>query len=335
MSAEALQNLIEQYKRHTITYKVVQGHKITVDVLIPQDEHTTPALHGRGVPLVAKFHGGGLVTGASLYPGFLAPWNFQFAQRHSAIMVFPNYRLLPESDAADLLEDLADFWNWVAHDLQAFMSKTVEGCIVNLQKVVIIGDSAGGFFAIQSGLMIDQLPSSIKIRGIVAPFPMVDLEDFWFTAPGHRVEEKIRGFPAIPYDVVTDHIKTMSRNIPIIPVSEDWDLKRHDLIIAAIRHGAFTRLFVGDKLIRDEYYPMRRVNSVTSFPPLIIMHGRQDSFVPVEGSVRFVEALKEKIPAVDVRLEIHDGEHGFGNDLDANSGWLVTCFEWMEGRMGM
>lgn len=63
---------------------------------------------------------------------------------HSAILVCPNHRLLPESSGLDILDDLADFWGWVGDGLQAFVAKSVGLDLqVDLTRMIAMGESAG------------------------------------------------------------------------------------------------------------------------------------------------------------------------------------------------
>lgn len=183
--------------------------------------------------------------------------------------------------------------------------------------------------------MASNLSPTLTIRGIIAPFPMIDLEDPWFASAGHRQDEKFRGWPTVPYSVIEEHLTTMRQNSPIAPVSEDWNLERNKLIVAALQHGSFNDWFTGGGEISDEYYPMRRLQTVTSYPTIFIMHGRQDSAVPVEGSIRFIAALRERIPSVNVLLEVHDGEHGFGNEHSMTKGWLARGLAWFDDVIGL
>lgn len=61
----------------------------------------------------------------------------------SAIIVSPDYRLLPESKGVDILEDLDDFWNWVQTDLPGVIAARSTGLEVDLERIVVTGDSAG------------------------------------------------------------------------------------------------------------------------------------------------------------------------------------------------
>lgn len=52
------------------------------------------------------------VSGTWDYPNWLANWLIPLVHRNKAIIVSPNYRLLPEHNGNDIQEDLADFWTW-------------------------------------------------------------------------------------------------------------------------------------------------------------------------------------------------------------------------------
>ncbi|MEX0779969.1 MAG: alpha/beta hydrolase [Balneolales bacterium] len=68
-------------------------------------------------------------------------------------------------------------------------------------------------------------------------------------------------------------------------------------------------------------------------PPTILIHGTNDSAVPVENSLNFYTALKQ----AGVPAEIHiyeDGPHGFGLAEDNNllSSWPDLCESWLKHR---
>jgi phosphopantothenate synthetase len=48
---------------------------------------------------------------------------------------------------------------------------------------------------------------------------------------------------------------------------------------------------------------------------IAVIHGRQDSVVPVLGSERFVARAREITGSDKVVLAIRDGDHGFDSDL--------------------
>lgn len=99
--------------------------------------------------------------------------------------------------------------------------------------------------------------------------------------------------------------------------------------------GKLPELLQGtDQKFPEECYPLRRLQRYTgsSFPPTLILHGLQDSIVPVEDSKRWEAALKKKIPDAEVRLELHDGVHGFDGELKGDEKWLVDGIKWFEEK---
>jgi acetyl esterase/lipase len=68
------------------------------------------------------------------------------------MFVAGDYRLMPESNGLDIMEDLSDFWKWVRDgSLQRHLNSFKPGVEADLSKVLAYGESAGGTLAIQSG----------------------------------------------------------------------------------------------------------------------------------------------------------------------------------------
>lgn len=80
------------------------------------------------------------ITGASLYAEWFQPWLIQYALLHKAIIVSPDYRLMPEATGMEIFEDILDAWNWVYKDLPAHLGNDIKP---DFDKILIEGDSAG------------------------------------------------------------------------------------------------------------------------------------------------------------------------------------------------
>jgi acetyl esterase/lipase len=68
-------------------------------------------------------------------------------------------------------------------------------------------------------------------------------------------------------------------------------------------------------------------------PPVFLVHSFEDASVPIENSLRLVEALR----GAGVPVEAHfyeRGRHGFGmaGDLGTTSGWMSRWTEWMRAH---
>jgi acetyl esterase/lipase len=101
-----------------------------------------------------------------LYPDWFPQWILDFATINSAIIVSPNYRLMPESNASDMLEDVSDFWTWINQDLQLLLSKFKPGLDADLTRVIVHGGSAGGTLAIRKPYFYTKLLLLFFIRAL-------------------------------------------------------------------------------------------------------------------------------------------------------------------------
>ncbi len=63
-------------------------------------------------------------------------------------------------------------------------------------------------------------------------------------------------------------------------------------------------------------------------PPAFLTHAMDDDVVPVENSIRFYEAMKEKNVPADMHL-FSKGKHGFPLE-PAKSNWLNYAFQWLK-----
>ena len=237
------------------------------------------------------------MTGSSSFVPFLASWVPDYALSKNAILIMPNYRLLPEARGTDILEDMNDFWTWVTGGaLQAFVAEKSNGMVeIDSQRIWAHGESAGGYLSIQAGL---QLPRG-TIRVVSSGFPMLDWNDPWYTTahpvPEGSTKSGARTFfnsPLVPATVVTSHLETITKGGSVVSAADPPE--RIGLAFGTGHVGRW-REFLGEE---EELYPMdvlerrAREGAEFDFPPLFIFHGKEDTAIPVEGTERFVEVLK-------------------------------------------
>lgn len=298
----------------TKVYKSVQGHSIDVDILYSNHLLQTPALEPR--PILLRFHGGGLISGASLFPQFFAPWILQLAERHSAIIVSPNYRLIPESCVRDTLDDIEDAWLWVHESLPSILQQKAS-LAVDVARIMVTGDSAGGYLSIQLGLSHPDL-----IRAVTASYPSVHLEDPHFLEPRTK---PVFGMPWFPKDTLTEHVANVgaaeAAGCGKIVVSADPNLERAELMWSIVQHGLFGQFYPREQ--RD-LHPLLRLEDGERFPRggVVVWHGKNDSVVPVGGSIRLKGILEKLDPGLHFRLVVRDGEHGFDHTANIDDDWV-------------
>lgn len=133
------------------------GLPIEVDIIIPKKN---PQRRVR--PVLVRIHGGFLVsphrlepqaslndnyqiTGSSLFPAWFSKWILDFAELHDAIIISPNYRLLPEVKGVDILRDMQNFWVWIrAGRPQQYLSSIGRSDVVlDMSQMLLVGESAG------------------------------------------------------------------------------------------------------------------------------------------------------------------------------------------------
>ncbi|KAJ7583866.1 Alpha/Beta hydrolase protein [Mycena floridula] len=282
----------------TATYKIVHDHEIQADILVPKS--ISPAK----CPVIVRFHGGGLVLGARLFPDWFAQWAIDYALKYSAIIVTADYRLLPEAKGKDLLEDLDDLWKWLHDVFPAFLAESAPGFSPDLTKILSTGESAGGYMAIQLAL---SQPTG-AIRGVIAAYPMTDLASDFYTK-----QEKLTNFmwsgPMVPESLLDEHLASMAPNAV---VSSAQPPLRMELVVAINQHGRLLE-FLGTE---SELFPLERIQHVSAIPPMLIIHGIEDSVVPVEHSRFFVDKVKQLLPEAKIELVAVSGaEHGFDKEV--------------------
>ncbi|KAF5861463.1 hypothetical protein ETB97_012943 [Aspergillus alliaceus] len=304
----------------TTTYKTIHGHEITTDILflktLLQPSHEKP--QPIRCPILLRYHGGGLIAGYSLFAPFFNPWYLELAQEYSAVIVSPNYRLLPEATTFEILRDVEDHWKWMHESLAQFLYQHTNGTIQpDLTRILTSGDSAGGYLSIQMGLSHPE-----EIRAVNAVYPLVDTNSPHFTS---QTEKVVLSLPTFPRDLLTRHIKAAREREAVtqqkVVVSAPAEEGRTKLMFSVCQHGLLGQFFPRDAL---ELHPLERLDAGARFPRggVLVLHGRDDSVVPVEGSYK----LKEKIDQVDrnlnFKLVVKDGEHGFDHSAKLHDAWL-------------
>ena len=223
---------------------------------------------------------------------------------------------MPEATGTDILDDISDVWKWVHEDLQSFLSRAAEsGPQVDFAHVLVVGDSGGGWLAMQSAL---RQPAN-SIKAVIGLYPQLDLRDDFFNT---KFEKDILGMPMLPNEIIDAHVAAMA---PGVVVTSDSQPSRMELVYSMFQNGRMVE-FLGDS---KELFPLEMVALAEDMSAVLILHGREDSIVPVVGSERFVGALKKKLPASAVKLDVRPGGHGFDGDATIEEHWLKEDAEFI------
>jgi acetyl esterase/lipase len=260
---------------------------------------------------------------------FWSHWLSDLAIEENAIIISPNYRLLPSVTSTQIYEDIEDFWTWV-HSSALTDLLAAHSTEADLSRILSAGESAGGLLSIYLAL-------AHEIRACTAAYPLVDLSSEAFTKPRtvlpfgvHQAESLIQEtIDSIPAGVQESSVETQARL---------------SFMLAAIEHGVLGGLYERGTggLLREARYPSIRLGSSGVKAPVggfAIIHGKQDSVVPVKQSEVFVELAREVFKGTsggeNIVLTVRDGEHGFDADARYEESWLRETLEaavraWLE-----
>ncbi|PQE28578.1 Alpha beta hydrolase fold-1 protein [Rutstroemia sp. NJR-2017a WRK4] len=295
----------------TTPYKTIEGLEIPAHILIPKSIADKPGKY----PVLVRFHGGFLVTGAALFPDWVAPWSINLVLSTPSILVMPDYRLLPEASGLEILTDIQDFWSWLqspSNGLSSYLSSSpYSGVDLDLAKIGTIGDSAGGFLSIWSSLS----QGKEVVKAAIASYPMVDLRGKWYAEKDER--KKPFGAALVEEEVIQKYEggKWVVAATP---------MDRVDLAVGLVQWGKWREVYERDgegkdgfKLFLEDAMEGRGKGEVGW---LFAFHGTGDSAVPWEETRDLVGRWGEKFGGDSVMGVWKEGlEHGFDDSVDEES----------------
>ncbi|KAI0134145.1 alpha/beta-hydrolase [Xylariales sp. AK1849] len=291
--------LLPQFHICNAFYKAIGYQPIGVHILIPKGSPSGKR------PLLVRIHGGGFSEGKS--DSFLRTWILELALKHKALLVTPDYRLMPEGDLSDIIEDMRDFWQWVETALPK-----MPGIEVDVNNLAIVGESAGGYLTAQTAL----LGMKKHVRVLMIQYPLLDIEGHLKWLEGSPESQKV------PVSFLDEHI---ARSIPehlVTRIPYGWRVK---LIYSIMQNGRLANVS------KDTYLdPMKSLDSAGAMPPVFLFHGTGDTSVRWEGSRDWADKLKRLHPDTPLHLVFREGEHCFDQEDTLETPWLKDPIEFVE-----
>jgi fermentation-respiration switch protein FrsA (DUF1100 family) len=178
---------------------------------------------------------------------------------------------------------------------------------------MVTGDSAGGWCALQSVLT---QPAS-TFRACFTQYPVVN------------------AFPMTPDDIVCGEA--------VPPESELTSLLasiKPGTILSAVTPPTRDSLSVMLRAYKrwDEFFgtglhimPLEAIEDAEAFVPTFIVHGRDDTNVPVGYTEELVEKARGRFPGTKVELVTPPGDHGFDGDVyEEDEEWLRSMLKGIE-----
>jgi acetyl esterase/lipase len=252
-----------------------------------------------------------------LYPDWFSKWALDYAEAHGAVIICPNYRLVPEVKAKDVIDDMKEFWAWFRADgAQKHLASIGRSDVsLDVDRLLLMGESAGAYLAIQS--ILSQM---IRPRCIIAVYPMLDLASEYYNT---AFEKPIFGSPNVPTEIVDKYLNDPEKKV----ITEDNPPSRAVFAMSMVQNGRVLEVMGNEPEIlpierlrtrnlppRDEKEPI--------LPPMFVFHGEQDSAVPVDGTKKFVQVLAEADPESKVHMALRPGDHGFDSTTSVDEDWM-------------
>lgn len=322
------------FTKKEVTYKTINNHAITTAIFIPKMGPSSSNKNPH--PLLIHFHGGFLICGHSTYEEWHATWTIQLALQHSAILVSPNYRLLPESNGHDILSDISDFWTWVKTSLASEISSISPDTNIDLSNILVAGESAGGYLAIQSALLFPEA----GIKAVISQYGMLDNRIPHFAEKGFKY---MAGAPQQPESDVDEYIRDAKKG-DVRTNTHPWEMWL--FICATVQAGRYLDFLGQDELL----HPVENLRNVARVPPCWIVHGKEDSLVsfvfssvcwfywlgandtqvPIAASDNFVQKLGTTHPQTPLLYTVQPGEHGFDGKVTMDEEWVKEGCAWLK-----
>ncbi|KEF51957.1 uncharacterized protein A1O9_11947 [Exophiala aquamarina CBS 119918] len=307
--------ILHKFDAYRVAYKYVDSQPIHAFFVIPKQLPPGPR------PLLVRFHGGGWTEGeadASLRPFFL-----ELALKHGAIVLTPDYRLRPEHEMTDGLDDVRSFWKWVEQEAQQVLRQAILGLELDARNLLVGGESAGGYYTAQTAMLrMTQLP----IKVLFIQYPGIDLGKL-LNIPENRTLEEIkldyRLTPPLPYSLIEEHLAGLE---PGKICTRAKFGTRMDLHRAMIQAGKFCDIS-GDRAWID---PMSSVETAPKMPPILLVHSKEDEAVSWEYSEAWAEKLQRLQPDVPMHLSWQTGHHVFDRDHNMETPWLKEPLEFVQ-----
>lgn len=264
----------------THVYKTVGDVKVQADVYRPAG--TEPR------PVVVWIHGGALIVGSrSQVPKQI----LELCTKERFIFVSIDYRLAPEIKLPEIAADVEDAFRWLrVEGPKLFQADT--------SRIVVTGGSAGGYLTMLSGVIVRPRPAAL-----VAYWGYGDIDGPWATTPSryHPVNN--------PQDV--------PKNLPnpqrILTNTDDPADQKRGLYYRSLRlAGTWSREVTGVDAAKeprklDRYCPVKQITA--DYPPILMVHGTEDTDVPYARSVEMAKELtKHKVP--HELVTVPKAEHG-------------------------
>jgi acetyl esterase/lipase len=280
-------NAIIVWLKQSYTYKVVENCAIQADVYRMPDEAVRPA--------ILWLHGGALMFGnrATLAPDQLGRY---VEAGYTVITV--DYRLAPEVKLEAIIGDLQDAYNWVRQSGPDLFR-------IDPDRIAVVGHSAGGYLTLMTGICVRPRP-----RALVSFYGYGDIVGHWYSRADAFYTQQPPVSREEAYQLVGGPVITGT------PFEGSQFQDRCRFYVFCRQQGLWPKEVTGhDPDSESEWFtpfcPLRNVSA--EYPPTMLLHGDQDTDVPVQQSILMSKELERHRVPHELMILPNWG-HGFDSE---------------------
>lgn len=251
------------FSKTAYTYKTVDQLKIQADVYRHEDTARRP--------VIIWLHGGALIMGSR---GGVPKQLRDLAEQDGFVLASLDYRLAPEAQLPEIIDDLKDGLKWVRKSGPELFH-------ADPSRLVVAGASAGGYLALMSGIVSDPPPLAI-----VSYWGFGDVDGDWTTKPSEayrqgKLIEKETAWAGVGEQILTSTNQQNGRG-------------RSTFFLYLKQTGRWINAVSGldpetDREKLTPFCPIRNLSP--DYPPTLFLHGTADKDVPVEQSLDMARVL--------------------------------------------
>lgn len=250
----------------TFTYKTAGPLDIQADVFSRGDEPNRPA--------ILWIHGGALIMGSRDKLPAPALFN-RLLERY--IVVSIDYRLAPETPLDGIVQDVDDAYSWL-------VTRGPDLFGLDPTCIAVMGMSAGGYLALTTGYRVQPKP-----RAIVSFYGYGELTGAWYSQPS---EFYSKNYPAISRE--EGYRAVSGPPVSAAPGGEAM-MGRPNFYLYCRQNGVWPQCVSGHTPATEAawFKPYEPLWNVTpSYPPTLLLHGKDDTDVPFEQALLMKRELE-------------------------------------------
>jgi acetyl esterase/lipase len=243
-------------------------------------------------PVIVWLHGGALVMGGRRG----VPKNIvDLCRAEGFALVSLDYRLAPEVKLPAIIEDVQDGFRWI-HEQgpKLFHADT--------RRVVVTGGSAGGYLTMMTGICVQPQPTAL-----VAYWGYGDVDGDWYAKPSEHYRKVAPLFTKADADKARSPVPLTGSE------TNNAALQARPTYYRYLRqNGLWPKEVTGFDLAteREKFTPFCPVrNLTTSYPPILMVHGTEDTDVPYSKSADMARELA-RLKLRHELVTVPGAEHG-------------------------